>query len=83
MTAEDLSLSAIASSRKLHRSLNAKLIDKGVIPVDCAVGAAYALHDLATRMFDGDSVAAIEWMRTAVDVQERQLLDPNRQRRLS
>jgi hypothetical protein len=42
-------------------------------PIDVALGALYASHDLAMRA--GMSAAeAIEWLRTAADLMERQLL---------
>ena len=42
-------------------------------PIDVALGALYASHDLAMRA--GMSAAeAIEWLRTAADLMEAQLL---------
>jgi hypothetical protein len=42
-------------------------------PIDAAIGATYAAHDLA--MHAGMSPHdAIEWMRSATDLMERQLL---------
>lgn len=45
-----------------------------VEPIDVALGALYASHDLAMRagMSPHD---AVEWMRTAADLMERQLLE--------
>ncbi len=42
-------------------------------PIDVALGALYAAHDLAQRagMTPAD---AIEWLRNAADLMERQLL---------
>ncbi len=43
-------------------------------PIDVALGAVYASHDLAQRA--GMSAAeAIEWLRSAADLMERQLLE--------
>lgn len=64
---------AIETSRRLMRSLIRKLTEKGVEPADATIAQAYALHDAATEL-TGGPVAAIEWMRTAADVMERQLL---------
>ena len=42
-------------------------------PIDVALGALYAAHDLAQRA--GMTAAeAIEWLRTAADLMERQLI---------
>lgn len=43
-------------------------------PIDLALGALYASHDLAQRA-GMSPVEAIEWLRTAADLMERQLLD--------
>ena len=42
-------------------------------PIDVALGALYASHDLAMRA-GMNAHDAIEWMRTAADLMERQLL---------
>ena len=45
-----------------------------VQPIDAAIGAIYATHDLAMHAgMDGHT--AVEWMRTATDLMERQLLE--------
>lgn len=50
----------------------------GVEPIDIALGAVYASHDLATRA-GMTPHQAIEWLRTAADVMERQLMSATRQ----
>lgn len=42
-------------------------------PIDVALGALYASHDLARRA-GMTPIEAVEWLRTAVDLMERQLL---------
>lgn len=42
-------------------------------PIDVALGALYASHDLAMRAGMA-APEAVEWLRTAADVMERQLL---------
>ena len=42
-------------------------------PIDVGLGALYASHDLAMRA-GMNAAEAIEWLRTAADVMERQLL---------
>ena len=59
--------------RKLTRSLATKLSQRGVEPADITIALAYALHDAATEL-TGDPMGAVEWMRTAADTMERQLM---------
>ncbi|PZU77752.1 MAG: hypothetical protein DI530_12230 [Sphingomonas sp.] len=42
-------------------------------PIDVALGALYAAHDLAQRA-GMTAPEAIEWLRTAADLMERQLI---------
>lgn len=48
-------------------------------PADIAIGALYAAHDLAMRS-GLDPAAAIEWIRTAADEMERQLIEQQGER---
>ncbi len=66
----------IETTRRLTRSLIAKLAAEGVEPADATIGLAYALHDAATEL-TGDAVQAVEWMRTASDMMENQLMGGN------
>lgn len=43
-------------------------------PIDVAMGALFASHDLARRA-GMSPIEAVEWLRTAADLMERQLLD--------
>ena len=43
-------------------------------PIDVALGSLYASHDLAMRA-GMTPIEAIEWLRTAADLMERQILD--------
>jgi hypothetical protein len=52
-----------------------ELDESGVQGVDIAIGMMFAAHALATVLKGGNMAAAIEWMRDAVDLQERQLLE--------
>lgn len=63
----------IESAQRLERSLHAKLIEKGVAPIDALIASLYASHDLATALH-GNPGAAIEWMRDGLDTIERQVL---------
>lgn len=63
---------------ELCRRINRRAADqyqaKGVEPADIVIAAIYSAHDLASGLHDGNPVAAIEHLRTALDVMERQLL---------
>lgn len=69
----DAEEAVIDTARKLTRSLVRKLTERGVQPADTTIALAYALHDAATEL-TGDPISAIEWMRTAADTMERQLM---------
>lgn len=65
----------IESARNVNRRAARLYRAAGVEPADVAIAAVYSAHDLATDLHEGDPAAAIEWMRTALDLMERQLLD--------
>ena len=68
---------AIERVRSIYRRAADKFGEHGVEPIDVALGAAYATHDLARRA-GMDSAEAVEWLRSAADVMERHLLDQAR-----
>lgn len=59
--------------RRLERKLHAQLIERGIDRLDVLIGAIYAAHALSTEQHNGP-IAGIEWMRTALDTIERQVL---------
>ncbi len=63
---------------ELCRRINRRAADqyraKGVEPADIIIAAIYSAHDLASTLHDGNPVAGIEHLRTALDIMERQLL---------
>lgn len=65
----------IEMAQRLHTSLHGKLIEKGVQPIDALIASFYANHWLATQLHGGDRAAAVEWMRSAADTIERQLIE--------
>jgi hypothetical protein len=71
--AEAQSFAHIDTFRALHRRLGDLGKAKGVQPIDLAVSSMYATHDLAMRA-GMDAHAAIEWIRTAADTMESQVL---------
>lgn len=70
---EDISEAAIEIGRKLGCSLAAKLYEVGVSPEDATIASAYAAFDLASGI-TGSRIGGIEWMRSALDVMERQIM---------
>lgn len=70
---EDRSIQNIETCRRINRKAAVLYAAHGVSAEDAAIAAIYSAHDLA--MHTGKSPAeAIEWLRTALDLQERQLL---------
>ena len=70
---EDISMKAIDLTRDLCRRAALECQAHGISVEDVAVGSLYAAHDIAQR-FKQDPFAAIEWLRTGLDLMERQLL---------
>ncbi|NTZ44049.1 hypothetical protein G7A66_13365 [Altererythrobacter sp. SALINAS58] len=67
---EDQSMAAIELCRKINRSAAAKFHERGICPEDVAIGCLYSTLDVAMEL-KGGPVAAIEWLRTGLDVLER------------
>lgn len=63
--------------RRINRNTAEMIAKRGVEPADIAIGNLYALFDLAERIA-GPGQAAIEWLRTGVDVMESQILQGGR-----
>lgn len=80
MSATDQAAKVIETCRDINRHAAAQCVAKGVEPVDATIAAIYSAHDLASAIHAGDSHAAIEYMRTALDLMERQLLELDRAR---
>jgi hypothetical protein len=70
---EDVSIHAIEIGRRLGRSLAAKLQEQGVTQEDATIAAIYSAVDLASD-FTGSQISGIEWLRSALDVMERQIM---------
>ena len=71
---EATSVQAIELCRELNRKAAAECHRRGITPEDVSVAALYSTFDIAQRRFDGDSFAAIEFLRTGADLMERQLM---------
>ena len=59
--------------RTMIRTAGAKIVLAGVEPIDVAIGMVFAAVDLAPHPH-GSTHGALEWLRSAVDVMEDQLL---------
>jgi hypothetical protein len=71
---EDASIAAIEKVRKLGRSLAARIQEYGVTTEDAAIGLGYASFDLASDL-TGSRIGGVEWMRSALDIIERQIFE--------
>lgn len=68
---------AIEMTRGIYRKAAAQCMVRGVEPVDAVIGMIYATHDVAQTL--GHSPAgAIEYLRSALDVMERQVMAQGR-----
>jgi hypothetical protein len=63
----------VEMAMRLESRLHAQLVSKGVAPIDALIAATYSGHALAAQLH-ACPIAAIEWMRDALDTIERQLL---------
>jgi len=75
MTGDDetTSLKAIGIVRDLHRKLANQCFERGVTREDIALASLYAAFDIAEGA-KGPGIAALEWLRTGLDLMERQAL---------
>lgn len=62
-------------ARRINRSAADQFAQKGLDPVQIGMAAIYSAFDIAERLHDGNGVAAIEWMRTALDTFERNIME--------
>lgn len=65
-------------ARRVNRSAAERYALKGLHPCQIAEAAVLSAYDIAEALHRGNSVAAIEWMRTALDALERGVMDGNR-----
>lgn len=63
----------IEMAQRLHSSLHAKLLEKGIAPIDALIASTYATAELASHLH-GNPVSGVEWMRDALDQIERNAL---------
>ena len=75
MTGHDEAVSerAIAVCRNLQRKLANECHTKGISPEDIALASLYATFDIAEGA-KGPGLVAVEWLRSGLDLIERQLV---------
>ena len=75
MTGDDeaTSLKAIEIVRDLQRKLANQCFEKGISPEDIALGMIFGSFDVAEAA-RGPGIAALEWLRTGLDLMERQVM---------
>lgn len=69
---EDLSVQAIGIVRRLVRGAAEQCEGKGITSEDALLGSLYGIYDTASRVHG--PIGAVEWLRTGLDVIERQLM---------
>ncbi|RYE38571.1 MAG: hypothetical protein EOP21_11970 [Hyphomicrobiales bacterium] len=70
---EEVSMSAIDLCRNINRKAANEYAARGVSAEDIALGAIYSAFDIS-EVVAGPGVCAVEWLRTALDVIERQVI---------
>lgn len=75
MTGNDEAISerALEIVRGLNRKLANECFHRGISPEDIALATLYATFDIAEGA-KGPGIAAVEWLRTGLDVIERSVL---------
>ncbi len=68
----------INMAHRLHASLHDKLAERGVESIDILISSVEATVNLARNIHGGSAQGAIEWMRTALDLIERQMIEAYR-----
>lgn len=62
-------------ARRINRSAANQFAKKGLDPVQIGMAAVFSAFDIAERLHDGNGVAAVEWMRTALDTIEKNIME--------
>jgi hypothetical protein len=70
---EDLSIRAIEICRNLNRRAANECAKHGISTEEVGIAAIYSAFDIAAEV-KGNPILAIEWMRTGIDMLERQLM---------
>lgn len=72
----DLAHAHVNATRAVLRKAADMCVKRGAAIEDAAIGAAYAAFDIAER-HAGEGLGAIEWLRDALDLMERGIMDGN------
>lgn len=71
---EEISIQAIELCRHFNLKAAVECERRGITLEDVTVAALYSLFDIVQRFKGGDPFAAVEWIRTGVDLMEQQLM---------
>ncbi|MEL7684843.1 hypothetical protein AAG594_10940 [Citromicrobium bathyomarinum] len=70
---EAVSLQAIEMVRNLQRGLAHHCFERGISPEDIALASIYSAYDI-TSGAKGGGMVAVEWLRSGLDLIERQVM---------
>jgi hypothetical protein len=70
---EDMSMSAIDLCRIINRKAANEYAARGISPEDIALASLYSAFDIAEAA-KGPGAVAVEWLRTGLDLIERQVI---------
>lgn len=70
---EPLSMSAIDLCRNINRKAANQYAERGVSPEDIALASLFSTFDIAEAA-KGRGMVAVEWLRTGLDLIERQVM---------
>lgn len=70
---EAVSMSAIDLCRNINRKAANEYAARGISPEDIALAAIYSAFDIAEQVA-GSGAAAVEWLRTGLDVIEASIM---------
>lgn len=76
---DDSFFAGVALARKINRSAADKFAEKGLTSDQIAIGAMWSAYDIAEALHEGKGIAAIEWMRSAIDIMEGSILNGDRE----
>lgn len=70
---ERLSMTAIDLCRNINRKAANQYADRGISPEDIALAGLLSAFDIA-EVAKGPGMVAVDWLRTGLDLIERQLI---------
>lgn len=68
----------VTMARRINRNAAEQYAERGLQPCQIAEAAVLSAFDIAEALHKGNGVAAIEWMRSALDLLEKGVWDGKR-----